>query len=146
MFCVSSQSHRFLFHSCTQDVPCCTHPDHDAPLQRDTCDRSMCKGSDRHQRLFSFFDTKCFRSLCWNVCLRQVILASVRIPHVVSSCATHLIACTCSIYIYIYDFDVTSGGRTGRLWWTAVVHVYCGVDEQLVSRDPRQRSENSQTW
>ena len=35
-------------------LPCCNHPDHDAPFQRDTCDRSMCKGSDRHQCLFSY--------------------------------------------------------------------------------------------
>ena len=34
-------------------LPCCTHPAHDTPFQRDTCDRSMCKGSDRHQRFFS---------------------------------------------------------------------------------------------
>ena len=38
-----------------------------------------------------------------------------------------------------YDNDVTSGGGTGRQWWTAVVHVYCGVDEQLVSKDTRQK-------
>ena len=38
------------------------------------------------------------------------------------------------------DFDVTSGGGTGRLWWTAVVHVCCGVDEQVVSKDTRQKS------
>ena len=33
---------------------CCTRPDHDAPFQRDTCDHSMCKGSDMHQ-FFLFY-------------------------------------------------------------------------------------------
>ena len=37
----------------------------------------------------------------------------------------------------MYDFDVTSGVGTGGLWWTA--DVYCGVDEQLVSRDTGQK-------
>ena len=39
----------------------------------------------------------------------------------------------------VHDFDVTSGGGTGGLWWTVVVHVYCGVDEQLVSWDAGQK-------
>ena len=39
----------------------------------------------------------------------------------------------------VHDFDVTSGGGTGGLWWTAVVYVYCGVDEQLVFRDTGQK-------
>ena len=34
-------------------LPCCNHPDHDASFQRDPCDPSVCKGSDKHQRLFS---------------------------------------------------------------------------------------------
>ena len=51
VFCTSSQSHRFLFYSCTQDF---THSDHDAPFHRDTCERFMCKGPDRHQRLLFF--------------------------------------------------------------------------------------------
>ena len=35
-------------------LPCCTYPDHDPPFQRGTCDRSVCKGSDGHQRLLSY--------------------------------------------------------------------------------------------
>ena len=34
-------------------LPCCTHPYHDAPFQRDTRDRFVFKGSDRHQHLSS---------------------------------------------------------------------------------------------
>ena len=41
-----------------------------------------------------------------------------------------------------YDYDVTSGGGgTGRPWWTAVVQVYCGVDEQLVFKDTRHKKK-----
>ena len=35
--------------------------------------------------------------IVWNLRLRQVILALIWSPHVVSPCETHLIACTCSI-------------------------------------------------
>ena len=44
----------------------------------------------------------------------------------------------CETHLFAYTFaenhsDVTSGGGTsGGLWW---VHVYCGVDEQVYSRD-----------
>ena len=52
-------------------LPCCTHPDDESLSQRDTCDRSMSKGSDGRQRLFSYpcglvsFVRQC-RSL-WNL-------------------------------------------------------------------------------
>ena len=29
-------------------LPCCTHPAHDAPFRRDTCECFICKGSDSH--------------------------------------------------------------------------------------------------
>ena len=38
-----------------------------------------------------------------------------------------------------HDCDVASGDGTGGQWRTVAVHVYCGVDEQLVSRDTRQK-------
>ena len=67
--------------------------------------------------------------------MQGVILSDVLIPYVVSSCATHLNAFACSNT----TFGETSGGGTDRLWWLAVVVVYCGVDEQLVSRDTGHR-------
>ena len=81
VFCISSQSHRFLFYSfgfqsvlfqfpvsqilvlqLYTRVLCCSHPDHDTPFQRDTCERFMCKGSDRHQRFVSVGTFACGRS------------------------------------------------------------------------------------
>ena len=32
----------------------------------------------------------------------------------------------------------SGGGGSGRSWLRAVVHVCCGVDEQVVSKDTRQ--------
>ena len=49
MFCISSQSHRCLFHSCTQDVPVAVTLTMTHHFQRGTCEWFMCKGSDRHQ-------------------------------------------------------------------------------------------------
>ena len=80
----------------------------------------MCKGSDTHQRLFS--DLVVLVSVakqCGIVlgpCLQRVILTDIRIPHVVSSCATHLIAYICSRrprrYVWLWDWQtlVDSGG------------------------------------
>ena len=117
---------RILVQQLYTRLPCCTHPVHDAPFQRDTCERFMCKGSDRHQRLFSFSLILLLWSrlrdsgLVWNSSLRQVILALIRIAHVVSSCETHLIA-----YISIrlrrdylwWDWQtVVDGGGTRVLW------------------------------
>ena len=137
MFCISSQSHRFLFHSCTHDVPVALNLLVTPPFQRDTCDRSMCKGSVRHQRLFScWFGARHWtvwkrsRSPRWNLCLQREILS-----------AKHISLLT----LAVYDFDVTAGGGTGGLWWTVVVHVYCEVDEQLVSGDTGQK-RNPQSW
>ena len=105
--------------------PCCTHSDHDAPFQRDSCDRSMCKGSDGHQRLFSYLvvlvsvTRQC--GIVLEPCLQRVILTDIRIPHVVSSCTTHLIAYICSRrlrrYFWWWDLQtlVDSGG-TRALW------------------------------
>ena len=108
-------------------LSCCTPSDHDAPFQRDTCERFMCKGSDRHQRLFSFSLILWFSSrlrdsgFFWNLFLRQVILALIRIPHVVSPCEKHLIAHTCSIRLRLdfrwWDWQTeVEGGGTRVLW------------------------------
>ena len=34
---------------------------------------------------------------------------------------------------------MTSGGGTGGSWWTVLIRVYCGVNEQLVSGDTVQK-------
>ena len=61
VFCISSLSHRILFCGCTQDILGFVKPDHDAPFHRGTCERFMCLGSDRHQRLFfSYLLSGCF--------------------------------------------------------------------------------------
>ena len=117
---------------------CCTHPDHDAPCQRDTCDRFACKGSDTHQRLFSYLVVLVSgarqRGIVWNFACSE---SSSLISGFLTWChrAQHISMPTSAAN----DFDVTSGGGTGRLWWTPVLHVYCGVDEQVVSKDTRQR-------
>ena len=59
--------------------PCCILLAHDASFQRDTCECFWCKAQTGISAS-SHFGTKCFRSLCWNFCLRQVILALSRIP------------------------------------------------------------------
>ena len=56
---------------------------------------------DRHQRLIlsrsrQRDSLEVLPFLRWNLRLRRVILSGILIPHVVSSCETHLFACTCS--------------------------------------------------
>ena len=139
VFCISSQSHRFLFHSCRHDVPVAlilpmTHHFHA------TRANVSCARLGQASAPLLIFDTKCFRSLCWNVCLRQVILASVRIPHVVSPCETHLLACTCNI-------------RLGPdLWWDWRI-VVDSVDTHVLWSERAvgipgygTKEENPQTW
>ena len=119
-------------------LPCCSHPDDDSLSQRDTCDRSMSKGSDGHQSLFSYLVVlvsvarRC-RSP-WNLACSE---SSSQISGFLTWChrAQHISLLICAEN----DLDETSGGGTGRLWWTAVVHVHCGVDEQLVSKDTRRK-------
>ena len=60
----------------------------------------------------------------------------------VSPCETHLFFYTCTPY----DFDVTSGSGTGGSWWTVLIRVYCGVNEQLVSRDTGQKKKILKRW
>ena len=58
--------------------PCCTHPDHDAPFQRDTCERFMCKGSGKASApLLFFYQTVVLVSVArqWN-CLEPFLEAS----------------------------------------------------------------------
>ena len=52
----------------------------------------------------------------------RVILSGILIPHVVSS-VRNTSPC---LHLPVYDCDVPSGGGTGGLWWTVVVHVYKG--------------------
>ena len=147
MFCISSQSHGFLIHSCTHDVLVALILHMSTISTRHA--RSLHVQGLRQASAPLFFSCcfgldseplwKCFRSLRWNLCLRQVILALIRIPHVVSPCKKHISSST----LAAYDFDVTSGGGTGGSWWTVLTRVYCGmycvVNEQLVYRKTGQR-------
>ena len=64
--------------------------------------------------------------------LRQVILALIRIPHVVwCHRAKHI----SSSALAAHDFDVTFGGS----WRTVLTRLFCGASEQLVSKDAPQK-------
>ena len=73
---------------------------------------------------------------------RQSSSDAIRIPHVVSSCAT---TSHCP-HLQHTTIDMTSGGGTVRLWWTMVVDVNCGVDEQIGVQGHETKEENLQTW
>ena len=108
--CISAQSHRFPFHSCTQGFLAALTHDPDATFQRDACTHlSLCmaqtgnSASSPKTRQFGVF---LFPR--WSLCLQRVIPADILIPHVVSLCETHTLVPTFAVY----DLDVTSG-----LWW-----------------------------
>ena len=125
--CISAQSYRFPFHSCTQGFLAALTHDPDATFQRDACTHlSLCiaqtgnSASSPKTRQFGVF---LFPR--WSLCLQRVIPADILIPHVVSLCETHACAHTCSVrlgrHFWVVVGRVDSGGR-----------VYCGVDKQLV--------------
>ena len=100
------------------------------------------EGSDRHQRLFSFWYEVCPFPL-----LEPLLEAShpcfdslIRIPHVVSPFETHLLVYTCSIRL-----DVTSGGGTGGSWWTVLTRGYCGCERAVGVQGYGTKEENPQT-
>ena len=133
MFCISSQSHRFLFHSCTHDVPVAlnllmTHH-FNATRAIVPCARGQSGiSASSLVVLGSTLDSvEAFPFPRWNLCLQREILS-----------AKHISLLT----LAVSDLDVTAGGGTGGLWWTVVVHVYCEVDEQLVSGDTGQKKES----
>ena len=85
----------------------------------------MCKGSETHQRFFSNLVVlvsvarQC--GIVLEPCLQRVILTDIRIPHVVSWCATHLIAYICSKrlrrYLWWWDWQtVVDSGGTRAPW------------------------------
>ena len=89
------RSHRFLVHSCTHDVlvaPTLLMTSHFNATRANV----SCKAQTGIS-ISSHFGTKYFRSFCWKLCLRQVILVLFRIPHVVSPCEAHQLVYTCSI-------------------------------------------------
>ena len=99
---ISGLLHQFPAHR-TSLIPCCTHPDHDTRfLTRHV--RSFHVQALMHASARFFLSSSlvvCFSvARQWNgsnFCLRQIILALILIPHVVSSCKNHnLIACTSS--------------------------------------------------
>ena len=106
----------------------------------------MCKGADRHQRLFFPFSYPVVlvsTARQWN-CLEQLLEASHPCFDLDSSRGVIVRNTSLCPTLAAYDFDVTSGGGgTGRPWWTAVVHVYCGVDKRLVSKDTRKNRKSS---
>ena len=106
---------------------CCTHPDHDAPFQRDTCDRPRCKGPDRHQCFFSYLVV--LVSVAGpRKCLEPVLEAIFPCSDPDSSRGVIVRNASHCLTLAVYDFDVTSGGGTGLLWWTAVVRTpHCDV-------------------
>ena len=125
-------------------LPCCSHPDHGALCHRDTCDRSMSKGSDGHQSLFSYLVVLVsVARRCGGVWKIACSESSSQISGFLTWChrAQHTSLSTCAEN----NFDVTSCGGTVRLWWTAVVHVHCGVDEQLVPKGYETKEETPQT-
>ena len=91
---------RFLLHSCTRDILVALTDDDDALFQRDTCAHlSMCKGSDRRQRLS-----------CWILCMLHLIFALNPIPHVVCLPREN----TCAPTLSLHFEDATSGGGGTR--------------------------------
>ena len=146
MSCVSFQSHRFLFHSCTQDFPVAFTL---TMMHRFSATRAnvSCASSDRHQRLFIPFSYLVVFSrwrdsgIVWNSCFRQVGLALIRIPHVVSSCETHLIAQTSSIRLrrdnWWWDRQTVVGGGATRVLWSGRAIGIQGYEA---------KEENPQTW
>ena len=86
------------------------------PFQCDTCGHpSMCKGPDRQQRLLSTGRAVLVLSFpCWILCLLQVILALIPIPHVVSRAKTHLrlhLQCTSKTSLLVVVGHVYVVGR-----------------------------------
>ena len=97
---------------------CCTHFDRDAPFQRDTCDRFMCKGSDRRQRFFSFLFVFVSVARQWN-CLEPLLEASH--PNFDPDSSRGVIVRNTSRCLHLQH--TTSGGGIGVLWWTAVAGI-----------------------
>ena len=135
-FVIQSVLYRFMFHSCTQDFFVALTMTHHFNATRAIvpCARSQTQRSTPLLLLFwsrQRDSVEVFSFSRWNLRLHRVSLSDILIPHVVSSRGAHLIVFTC----------VTSGGGTGGLWRAMVVHVPCGVDEQLVSWDTGQKEK-----
>ena len=82
LFCISSQSHRFLFYICTQDFLVAL-----TLIVTHYFNATHAIGPSIIDS-FQFLSSSLFSSrvrdcgVVWNLCLRQVILALIRIPHV----------------------------------------------------------------
>ena len=109
--CDSLWTRGFLQHSCTRDILVALTDDDDALFQRDTCAHlSMCKGSDRRQRLS-----------CWILRILHLIFTLNPIPHVVCLPREN----TCALTLSFHLEDATSGGGGTRgiaartsSWWS----------------------------
>ena len=127
MCSVSYQSHRFLFYRCTQDffvALTLTMTHHfNATRANVSCARAQIGISAPSFSLISLFWSRLrdTRIVC-NHWMRQIILALIWIPQVVSSCETYLIAFTCSMRL-----------RRDRWWWNWRVVVDGGVTRVLWS-------------
>ena len=132
----SSLSHRFSFHSCTQDLPVAvtltmTHY-LNATRAIVPCPRAQTGVSASSLILL-------WSRLRGGVEVSGRLLAASH-PHKFPDSLRGVIVRNTYHCLHVENnFDVTSGGGTVRLWWTAVVHMDCGVDEQLVSKDTRQK-------
>ena len=91
VFCISS-CHRILFQSCTHDVPdaltlTMTQPFH-ATRAKVSCEglRQASALHSSHSLVLLFWSRLRDSGIVWNLRLRQVILALIRIPHVASLC------------------------------------------------------------
>ena len=121
VFCISSQSHRFLLHSCTHDVPVALT----LPMT--------------HHFNATRANVSCARlrqpSAPLLILVRSVsapfVGGLIRISHVVSPCETHLLAYTYKSLRLCRDF----------WWWTLLTRVYCRVNEHLVSKDTGQKRQ-----
>ena len=113
-----------LTDSCSTDVHVTSlmysHCSYDASFQRDTRERFLCK-AQTDIGASSHFGTKCFRSFCWNICLRQVILALIRIPHVVAvrnvSPCQHL-QHTTDVTFWWWDWRIVVDSVDTRVLWS----------------------------
>ena len=126
-------------------LPCCTHPDDDALFQRDTCDRSMCKGSDGRQRLFSYlcvlvsFVRQC-RSL-WNLACSE---SSSRISGFLTWChrAQHISLLTCAENDLDDDFWWRDRSDCGGQRWCTCIEEWTSSGYRRI-RDKRGNSSNA---
>ena len=121
-FCDSLQARRFLFHSCTPDIPVALTHDSDAPFNVTLAVSLPWMAPGLRQATAPLVHSKCgfgtTVSLVGSFCLLQGIVALIPIPHVVSRVKTtsrlHLRYTTWTSLLVV----------VGQVY--CVGHVYCG--------------------